>query len=516
MQRVLFRSLISLRLLMMLTALALPAASQAQGVSDEVETDVQEYSRFALRHDSLLLRLNLKRITNDELAEMDRMKAQGQQIAAKYASGGPRAADAATFERRRKELSASVVQPGVMRAVAQAFPEPGEVAARFDDAVDRAAAMQVLAETLKAKAGKPLVPEVTAKAQRYEAAVDEINPRNREEYVRQLNAIRARRLDPQFKFDVLSQFMPVYAPEADAPLAEQRYAGRVADAQRGMWIAVGIVAAVVAAMPAIVVVAMMLLRRGTPPNSRKPFSNPFLLPDELRRIQLPGRSFTVDHRCGQVTRKRARQEIFTRTTINTGQGRDAWGQTVQAWDSPAAAVRYDSGTSSSDTTIVNVYEYSIVAPNGTTDSVGVRAIAKKADIEEGHLLSAVVGGRHRVLCYNHTTGQFYGTLLPPNKRDRALWTFVWVACAVAAYVAYGVIVSPLLTAELTGEDAAAAQKAQMVLIVVTVLALPYVSMCRKYIDRSQAKQIERWRAKFKAHCESITAPLVAHFARAAR
>src|SRR6188472_3695743 len=88
---------------------AAPAAADA--ATDTVEQDAQAYSRLAIRHDSLLLKLNLKRISTAEEKEMDEVGAQGAAIKSKYAPGEPMSRQAAAFDRRLKELSVQVVQP---------------------------------------------------------------------------------------------------------------------------------------------------------------------------------------------------------------------------------------------------------------------------------------------------------------------------------------------------------------------------------------------------------------------
>src|SRR5678816_1562763 len=87
------------------------APARAAGAADTVEQDAQAYSRLAMRHDILLLKLNLKRATPQEEQEMDSIRAEGAAIKSKYAPGGSMAGQAAAFEKRLKELSEQVVQP---------------------------------------------------------------------------------------------------------------------------------------------------------------------------------------------------------------------------------------------------------------------------------------------------------------------------------------------------------------------------------------------------------------------
>src|SRR6476659_2274233 len=68
--------------------------------SDAVEKDAQEYTRLAMRHDSLLLKLNLKRITPAEEAEMPELRAKVSAIKTKYARGGPLSSQAGAFDKR--------------------------------------------------------------------------------------------------------------------------------------------------------------------------------------------------------------------------------------------------------------------------------------------------------------------------------------------------------------------------------------------------------------------------------
>jgi hypothetical protein len=96
--------------------LCLAFVLHAQAPSDAVEADAMEYARMAVRHDSLLIKLGANSISAEEIAELDRLKARGQEIKSKYTPGRASPEDIAAYTQRSKELSVSVVQPGVRKA----------------------------------------------------------------------------------------------------------------------------------------------------------------------------------------------------------------------------------------------------------------------------------------------------------------------------------------------------------------------------------------------------------------
>src|SRR3974377_1067195 len=104
-----------------------------------VEADARAYTQIVLRHDQLLFRSNLRRITPDEEAEMPRLRAAGEAIKAKYGPGRAPREVAVAFTRRIHELSREVIAPATRRWVVDAFPEPEVVAAAYPVDLEAAA-----------------------------------------------------------------------------------------------------------------------------------------------------------------------------------------------------------------------------------------------------------------------------------------------------------------------------------------------------------------------------------------
>ncbi|HEY1334532.1 MAG TPA: hypothetical protein VGF31_09775, partial [Myxococcaceae bacterium] len=178
-----------------------------------VEADAREYTRLAMRHDQLLLKFNMHQASAAEQAEMERARASGEAIKAKYAPGRVTAATSAAFSRRLQELSREVIAPAARRWVAEAFPEPEAVAAAFPDDLEQSAALQVLAQTLAQKVGQPTIPEATAKIERYRAAWPRLNPQSRADYGTRLDRIDGLRRSKAFVVRVIERLVPVYANE---------------------------------------------------------------------------------------------------------------------------------------------------------------------------------------------------------------------------------------------------------------------------------------------------------------
>ncbi len=226
----------------------------AESASEVVEQDAQEYARLATRHDQLLLKLNLKRASPQEEKEMDALAAQGAAIKSKYAPGGPMSKQAPAFEKRLKELSEQVIQPGIKAAVADAFPGVDEVRAAYPDPAHGIAALQILEQMLADKVGQPLLPAAKAKIESYHGAMTSLNPRSSSDYTSVLNATDALRRGSEFQFEVLDRFVPVYAGEAGSALNKDRYEARAGAEEQQIYRVYALVFLIVLALPIVYLV----------------------------------------------------------------------------------------------------------------------------------------------------------------------------------------------------------------------------------------------------------------------
>jgi len=451
--------------------------------------DAEEYATTALRHDVLLLKINLERGSAADRAEIDRLRAHGESIQAKYAAAAPAAR--AEYERRVKQLSATRVAPGVRAAVAEFFPSVAEVTTAYSDERQRAAALQILAGKLKERAGPPLVPEAAAKVALYETAWTSLNPKARSDYPTRLDAIDALRRSQTFNAEVLGKFMPIYAHDAVTAVRKADREGRLTLTRDAILRANWFVALVALAVP------FLLLLKGR--KDRQDESDPtgaFALPPALRRVHVIRRSYPVHLNCGQVLRADAVNYKVTRTYRE------------ETKDDPRSLLASPDKVTTSKSTH-SYYSLTVETPEGgrfePTHDYG---IAKK-----GELLSLVRWRDTLLLAYNHSTGKFSSASTAELAGPHSFpgWA-AWLLTMVVAVGGFYGVQRGLLTTELANEDVFAKQRIQMWMFSAAPLAAIYVLAIKREVQKRRERVFrEKWEPKFREFLPTITDKLERHF-----
>lgn len=389
---------------------------------DPVEQDAQEYTRLAMEHDSRLLKLNLRRISEAEQAEMPQIRAQGDAIKRKYAPGGPLSKHAAQFEKRLKELSEQVIAPAVKGWVTDAFPEVDQVLAAYPEDAQRMAALQILEQTMMEKVGTSPLPATTAKAERYHAALMKLNPKSSSSYSALLNASDALRRRKQFQFDVLDRFVPVYAVETDNALRKEQYEERLRVQEERIFRGYKGVVLLVLALP------LLYLLRGQRSRHSSAFRNPdeaypFQLPQPLRHIKVLRKAFLVDFDCGLVTDKYTWSETTT-TRYYSGGESYVVGNTVQQ----------RGGTWRTSTSTTRYYKYGLRTPDER--AIDRQFTSYPSDAEEGHIISTVNCGEKVLHYYNHTLGKALTMSTNVAAINRVYGRLLWMASVAVAFAGF--------------------------------------------------------------------------------
>ena len=389
------------------------APARAAGAADTVEQDAQAYSRLAMRHDILLLKLNLKRATPQEEQEMDSIRAEGAAIKSKYAPGGSMASQAAAFEKRLKELSEQVVQPGIKAAVADAFPSVDEIVAAYPDPAHSIAALRILEQMMLEKVGKPSPSAATAKLDAYHAAITKLDVHSD---VR--GASEKLERSREFQFEVLDRFVPIYAGDAGFAVSKERYEARAGAEEQQIYRAYALVFLIVLALPLLYLLRGQRAGAGAKPG--KDDAYPFQLPPQLRRLSGFRATYFPRFDCGVVTDKRELRETTEYTTET--QDRTLAGQ-IQIFGTPKVSTW-------SSTTVRN--KYVLRAPDDRI--IRREYLSGVADAEIGQVVSSVDMGGWVVAWQNHsldTRGAIADNIEHLNRMPSRL---LWVASVVVAFI----------------------------------------------------------------------------------
>jgi hypothetical protein len=477
-----------------LAFIATPLAAQ----TDSVEQDAQEYTRLAMRHDQLLLKLNMKRISDAELGEMDRLKANGEQIKAKYAAGRVSAPIAAAFAKRLKELSDEIIAPARKGWVVDAFPEPTAVAAAISDELRRAAAMRVLTRMLAEKV-QPPIPASAAKIERYQAAWMNINPKSRADYAARLDTIDSLSWNKQFTFDVLNMFVPVYAVEAGNVLRKDRYETGMAEAKAQVWSASLTVVLTILALP------LFYLWRGEG-RARKSRSSggevqPFQLPAALERVNVWRKSYALDFVCGRLSDK-----IDKTVTVNEREYRDT--DSIRTGD----GMKYYSVTPTfRDVTYTKTLycEYHLEHPDGHTATLYFPRDPGHAAV--GQIYSALCGGSNILLCHDHSTGKFFQIfdgIRAANRMGGVLLWFASMTVAIAGFLA----VQHFLVAGTLADDVFMGGAIWTMILLTAPLAAIYIGIIKRVVQGVRMRQFHAtWEPRLRQFMQEQTPGLMHHF-----
>jgi len=471
---------------MLVAGIALAASgAAATPPPPAVEADAQAYTQIVLRHDQLLFRSSLRRITPEEEAEMPRLRAAGEAIKAKYGPGrAPREA-AVAFTRRIHELSREVIAPAARRWVVDAFPEPEAVTAAYPVDLDQAAAMQILARTLAEKVGQPPIAEATAKIDRYRAAWARINPQSRPDHATRLDWIDGLRRSKQFVVEVLERFVPIYAPDAGNALRrERRELAMSDDAERYRTTIVAVVAVLLALPFLSLLVGEGRLGRarsgGGPPR-------PFELPPELGEVRVFRRRFPVAYRAGEVTRvaiKEYKQEISRSESRAPG-------------FVPARFTRYIRTETE--------YHLTLTGPDGV--ETGLTLAIPDLPPREGELYSVLLSGRTIVLTHNHSSATFHPR--DDGIRDACRMRFLPLWLAGLAVEVVGFLGVARLSLSGAGGDPGLATGSlwTMTLMTAPLFAL-YLGVLKLVVQAIRVRQFRsRWQPRFAEFMREQTAPL---------
>jgi hypothetical protein len=484
-------------LLALLGATAAPLESQ----TSSVENDAQAYTQLVLQHDRLILKNNMKRkMSEAEFAEMARLRAELQKINAKYAAGGPSRSLGTAFEKRRKELSLTVVAAAVRRWVAEEFPEPAQVAAAFSKDLERAAAMRVLAEKLNEKVGQPPSSEVGAKVRRYQEAWARINPKSRDDYTARLSAIDALVRSNQFQFDVLNRFVPLYAVEADNAVRKDQYVGGVATSKARVRSASIAVALVIVSLPLIYL--FLTSRKSRQTMVRNPDeAYPFQLPKSLQWVKLFRKRLFVEYAGGKITGKDRREEKRTWTTTTPGQTREVGPWTFKDPDS----------THTSTQTIV-YYKYTFETPDG--GSRWLEFVGSPSHLEIGTLFGIVVCGDDVLLYYDHTNDRMgRGNDLDSALAMPAAFLF-WLAGMAVAVAGFTAVRKYLVDPGPLAHDSVYESIAGMLIFFTAPLLAIYIGILRSSVRKTRDGKFEKtWVPRFQKFLEDLSPLLKRHFGK---
>lgn len=464
--------------------LLLASSSPVAADLGTVERDAQEVTRLALRHDQLLLKLNMRRITAAEQQEMERARADLDAIKARYAPGRVSGPVATAFSSRLRELSRDVVVPGIKLAVVEAFPEPDAVSAAFPTEPERAAAMQVLALTLGQKIGQPTIPAAAAKIARYHSAAAALNPRSRPDYTARLDAIDALRRSKKFAAEVLERFVPVYAVEAENAFRKQTYETALTSATERYRTGVAVVILMLTALPLLPLIVGQGRFQRRPVGIGGP--SPLKLPPALERIHVFRKRSWLDFRYGTIT------------------------------DSSVSAVTYQDnrlipGGGSSERTLVTT-RCTLSSPDGTVTSLTFHSEDLDRPPARGDLYSVLLMGKHAPLAYNHTRKDFAERSAEIRKALRFGAVPLWLLSFAFAFVAFLVVERFFVTGTSLNGPLEGANLRQM--IVVTPIASGiWIFVLRTPVEWIRQAQFPRRVPPLSKFLEEQTAPLARLLAR---
>jgi hypothetical protein len=445
------------------------APAMADGAADALEQDAQAYTRLAVRHDSLLLKLNMKRITPQEEKEMDAVRAEGAAIKAKYAPGGPMSRQAAAFEKRLKELSAQVVQPAIKAAVVDAFPSVGEVRAVYQDPPHAIAALQILEHTMTDKVGQPPLPALTAKVAGYHASMAQLNPKADSDYTSVLDATDTLRRSREFQFEVLDRFVPVYAGETGSALNEERYEARAGAEEQQIDRAYVVVGLIVLAVP------LLSLMRGQRVGRRaKPWSKdeayPFQLPLQLRRVGGFCATYLLEFDCGLVTDKRVVKQTTEYTT-----------QTVTR---SGAFTAYGPETSSTSTTIT--HKYVLRTPDDRT--IRREYLSENADAEVGHVVSSLEAGDWVLAWHNHSLNTNLAIADNIDHINRMPARRLWVASIVVAFAGLWAVQRFLVETGTHADDWRFSYMVGSLTLLAAIVSAIWIAIIKSVVDKVRVRR----------------------------
>jgi hypothetical protein len=415
------------------------ADDAAAAVARSVDDDAQEYTRIAIRHDDLMHRQSMKRISDAERHELPLLERQGADIKRKYAVGGPSQQQSAMFEKRLAELDVEKVKPARQAWITSSFPDADAIYAAYPEDRQRLAALSLIDSLLWEKAGQPQLPATAEKIARYRAMMENLNPKGGSRRVQLTNEIYDLVHSNQFKYEVMSRFAPAYAGAPLRELKEAQFTERKrSEAQKSNLTIVGMVLLMLA-MPFLYL--MKGERKLGVNRERNPDPNyPFQLPETLSVIKVFRKWIGLDFDCGLIYDKNVRTVTVTTHYYRSGQTYEING-----------TVYTTPGSWGSSTTTTTYYKYSYRTPDGRDSWTEFAGNVFPA--EEGDMMSTVTFGGDVLFAYNHSQEKFVklGSGIAPALAMRS--RVVWYACLAVALIGTAFLYFVVLPGTLSEDNA---------------------------------------------------------------
>lgn len=281
------------------------------------------------------------------------------------------------------------------------LPDPRKVIADFGDDAERFTALQVLSQAALKVRGR----EAYDRASAYHRAAGELD----QKYAQQGKTSEAFRLyqarrdqlfrDAAFEQSVLSRYHLAGAGGTGAPAKKPPFfppsgASPSDDAIKSAFLEASVVW--VAGLIAMIVVGRLIIgASGYGPSARGARTDP-ALPEPLRVVSVPGRSYAVELESGEVVEKESTMETSGHTTTTGGQVH------IQGGDLYQTPIQTHTTLSSTQKDVIWVRSETRESPWTLR---GGQLMARK-----GHLLSRISrplgdGTSDMLLAYNHTTNQ---------------------------------------------------------------------------------------------------------------
>lgn len=289
------------------------------------------------------------------------------------------------------------------------FPEAQQVVTDFPNATNRAAVLVVLMDYLNHNgyAHEHNMP-ITAK---YQAAIEEINPPAGPNHFTFEKIYWAISDQPEFRYQIILKYVPALAPRVAAELREKDRIKQSQTLTHKIQVAGNLVFLIILAVPWLFL-SWPWRGRLREPKIPDAVAGLLYFPDDLRRVRVFRKIYSLVFECGQIFEKNVWTETSVSTTTTSGRTYTVGNTTY-----------VEPSTTSTHVTSTTYHKYWLKTPDGRETWQKFSDNAFIAN--RGNIVSSVMCGKDILLVYNHTTSDFVRLKAGLNAAHRFPGRWVW-------------------------------------------------------------------------------------------
>jgi hypothetical protein len=402
------------------------------------------------------------------------------------------------LHRRIFFLALIILLPLVSLAQTVEFPEPGRVVADFNNPTNRAAALVMMMNYLYHNGyERDHNLPITAK---YMAALDEIDPPAAPNHFVFTKIYHAISDQPKFQLEIIQRYVPALAARVSQEFREKNRVNQSRVLTQKLRLAAALVILVIITVP-LLFLLWPWRGRQREPQIPDAVAGALRFPDELRRVTVFRKEYSLLFECGQIFEKNAWTETNVTTTKTSGRNYTVGNTTY-----------VEQPTTSTHISTEDYHRYWLNTPDGRkvsnqfSDNVFVA--------NRGNVISVLMCGTDILIAYNHTTNNFVrldsGLKAAHRFPGRWLWGATVLAVGVLVYSLKGYLATDY-EREMPGGLNASLVRA---MIMAAILSPIYIGILKWTVQTIRNFQFKRkYESGIRKFLEQCTPVLVEKFPR---